>query len=60
PENRIYVLKPKETLWRLAKRYGTTVEVLMELNNITDYTALEIGQQIVLPVSVDQVVDPRF
>jgi len=60
PENRIYVLKPKETLWRLAKRYGTSVEVLMELNNITDHTTLEIGQQIILPVAVDKVADPRF
>lgn len=60
PENQLYHLKPKETLWRLAKRYGLTVEQLMEINNIADYSKLEIGQVIVLPVSVDKIVDNRF
>lgn len=60
PDNQVYHLKPKETLWRLAKRYGLTVEQLMEINNITDYSKLEIGQTIVLPVSIDKIVDTRF
>lgn len=60
PKGRIYEIKPKETLWRIAKRYGSTVELLKDLNNITDIEKVKTGQKIVLPVAVTQIKDSRF
>ena len=60
PQNHFYEIKPKETLWRIAKRYGTTVELLMEINNITDYTKVEKGRAIILPVPTDKIADSNF
>jgi LysM repeat protein len=60
PTSHLYPLKPKETLWRLAMRYGTTVKILMEINDLTDSSNLEIGQQIILPVAVEKVVNRKF
>lgn len=60
PKNHYYKIKPKETLWRIAKRYGTTVEILMEINNIKDHTKVETGQAIILPVPVDKIANSKF
>jgi LysM repeat protein len=60
PKNRIYEIKPKETLWRIAKRYGTTVELLKDLNDIPDIEKVKAGQKIVLPVAFSHIIDPRF
>ncbi len=60
PKNHFYEIKPKETLWRIAKRYGTTVELLMEINNITDHTKIEKGQAIILPVPIDKIANNKF
>ena len=43
-----YLVQPKETKWRLAYRYGLTIQELETLNpQITD--GLKIGQEIVVP-----------
>lgn len=52
PKTHLYQLKADETLWRIAIRYGTTVELLQEINNIQDLNKLKPGQTIILPVSV--------
>lgn len=38
-----------ENAYRIAKRYGTTVEVLAELNQLDDPESLAIGQVLILP-----------
>lgn len=38
-----------ENAYRIAKRYGTTVEVLAELNQLDDPESLAVGQVLVLP-----------
>ena len=60
PITHLYQLKPKETLWRIAKRYGITVEWLMEINNITDVTVLRMDQVIILPVPSERIVDDKY
>lgn len=60
PKSHFYKIKPKETLWRIAKRYGTTVDVLMEINNIKDHTKIETGQAIIIPVPVDKIANSKF
>lgn len=55
PKTHLYQLKMNETLWRIAIRYGTTVKLLQEINNLQDLSKLKPGQIIILPVSADQV-----
>lgn len=52
PGTHLYQLKANETLWRIAIRYDTTVELLQEINNIQDLSKLKTGQTIILPVPV--------
>ena len=43
-----YLVQPKETKWRLAYRYGVTIQELETLNpQITD--GLKVGQEVVVP-----------
>lgn len=44
-----YVVLPGDTLWRLSRRFATTVATLTELNRLTDATALRVGQRLRLP-----------
>lgn len=43
-----YIVKAGDTLWNIAKRYNTTVENLMMLNNLTS-DVIMIGQRLTLP-----------
>lgn len=44
----MYVIKAGDTLWNIAKRYNTTVEILMMMNNLnTDL--ITIGQRLMVP-----------
>ena len=43
-----YTLQPGDTLWLLARKYGTTVEELKRLNNLTS-DMLNIGQVLKIP-----------
>lgn len=45
----VYAVQAGDTLFRIATRYGTTVNVLVEANNITDPTVIHTGQQIIIP-----------
>ncbi len=38
-----------ETLWRISKKYNTSLEELIKLNNISDVSNIETGQIIYLP-----------
>ncbi|MFW6035744.1 MAG: DUF3794 and LysM peptidoglycan-binding domain-containing protein [Halothermotrichaceae bacterium] len=44
-----YVVQLGDTLYLIAQRYGTTVDRLIEINNITNPEQLEIGQRILVP-----------
>ncbi|WP_299430758.1 M23 family metallopeptidase [uncultured Meiothermus sp.] len=39
-----HTVRPGETLYRIAKQYGTTVEALQQLNRIRDPRQLRVGQ----------------
>ena len=45
----MYVIQPGETLAGLAHRFGTTVRVLRELNDITDAEQVKPGATIMIP-----------
>ena len=45
-----YTVVKGDTLGKIAKRYGTTVEVLVQLNHIKNKNLIRIGQVLLIPV----------
>jgi len=69
-EDQIHIIKKGDTLYSLSKRYGTTVDELKRLNNLSDNN-LSIGQKLivkkdvkpgkpVVPVPVTKPVTPEI
>ena len=53
----MYVVKAGDTLWNIAKRYNTTVENLMMINNLnTDL--ITIGQRLMVPNNNVYIIKP--
>ncbi len=44
-----HVIRPGDTLWELARRYGTTVEAIAAANGIRPTQTLQIGQRLRIP-----------
>ena len=49
PTGRTYVVVSGDTLSGIAKRFGTTVNVLVKLNNISNPNLIQVGQVLRLP-----------
>lgn len=49
PPVTIHVIGPGDTLWSIARRYGTTVEALMQQNDNVDPNRLRVGQELIIP-----------
>jgi len=45
----IHVVQPGQNLFRIALRYGTTVDAIMAANGLSDHT-IYVGQRLVIPV----------
>jgi len=45
----IYFSKPGDTLWKIAKKYYTTVDYIQKINNITDQDLHVPGRQVLIP-----------
>lgn len=45
----IYFVKPDDTLWNIAKKFKSTVEDILRVNNIEDENKISIGQQLFIP-----------
>ena len=45
----IYVVKPNDTLWKIAKRFGSTVDDIVRVNGIERPDKLNIGEKIYIP-----------
>jgi murein DD-endopeptidase MepM/ murein hydrolase activator NlpD len=45
----IHIVQDGETLTSIAEQYGTTVEILQQLNNIVDPSLLYAGQELLIP-----------
>jgi LysM repeat protein len=54
-----YEVQPGDTIWKLARTYKTTTQIIMQLNGITDAKTLRAGQTIKIPKEVqDTPVQP--
>ncbi len=49
PSYVVYVVQPGDTLWKISKRYNTTVDKIIEANPDIDPNNLQIGQKICIP-----------
>jgi LysM repeat protein len=45
----VHVVEPGETLGLIAESYGTTIEVLLELNDLPDPDIVPVGTSLVVP-----------
>lgn len=44
-----HVVKPGQTLWRIARTYGISAELLAGINELEDPTVIETGQRLFIP-----------
>lgn len=44
-----HTVEAGQTLWMISRMYGINLEELVKINNISDVTGIEIGQQIFIP-----------
>lgn len=45
----VYEIQPGETLGTIARKFGTTIEVLVQLNGIRNRNDVQAGQKLKLP-----------
>jgi LysM repeat protein len=48
-ENNYYIVQEGDILWNIAQKYNTTVQKLVELNNIKNSYDLYVGRRLILP-----------
>lgn len=45
----IYTVQPHDTLWKIAKKYGTKIEDIIKLNDIENPDYIEPGMKLIIP-----------
>lgn len=45
----LYIVRPGDTLWKLARRFGTTIASILEANVICSPSFIYIGQPLIIP-----------
>lgn len=45
----IYFVKPDDTLWKIAKKFGSTVDDIAKINDIVDVDNINIGDELFIP-----------
>ena len=48
----IYFVKPGDTLWKIAKKFRSTIEDIVRINDIEDENKINIGKQLYIPKPV--------
>ena len=48
----IYFVKPDDTLWKIAKRFHSTIEKITAINQLEDQNKLNIGDQLFIPICI--------
>lgn len=52
----IYFVKPGDTLWKIAKKFRSTIEDIARVNGIEDKNKIYVGQQLYIPKFVKNVM----
>jgi len=52
----IYYVKEGDTMWKIAKKFKTTMNEIAELNNIENINSLQIGTQLFIPRHIGSIV----
>ena len=52
----IYFVKPGDTLWKIAKKFKSTVEDIASINEIDDASKIRVGQQLYIPKFVKKKI----
>ena len=45
----IYFVKPEDTLWKIAKKYKSTIADIAKVNDIEDIDKIMTGMQLFIP-----------
>ena len=45
----LYIVKKGDTLWKIAKQYGSTIEDIVRTNGIEDKNKISVGQKLFIP-----------
>ncbi len=56
PEPPVYEVQPGDTLYRIAERFGTTVEAIVAANGIEDPSRIDVGQKLIIPTEQPELV----
>lgn len=52
PSYIVYVVQPGDTLFKIARRYGTTVDAIVEANDIENPDRIDVGQKLCIPKGI--------
>jgi LysM repeat protein len=55
----VYIVRPGDTLGRIARLFNTNVETLAQLNGIVNINQIQVGQQLMLPAEQQAQVSPE-
>jgi murein DD-endopeptidase MepM/ murein hydrolase activator NlpD len=55
---RLHIVSSGETLYRIATKYGTTVQALASANSLADAALIYVGQPLVIPTDATSLAQP--
>ena len=58
-KDNIYIVQSGDSLWSIARKFGTTVDAIKRLNNLTSNT-LQVGQKLLLPTIEEELPEADY
>jgi putative chitinase len=55
-----HIVQPGENMFRIALRYGTTVQAIAQANGISNPQLVYVGQQLIIPSTAGQPAQPAL